>query len=126
MSNLRASTGSPVLDDIAELIGVEAAMELAYVFLGERLYIPKDPATEPKIAETIGEENARLLCSAKWRTHVQIPRQIVLRHKVVQMAEAGARKIEIVRETRLGERHVYQILARHREAESNKSQMQLL
>jgi hypothetical protein len=49
------STGSRVLDEIAGVIGTRAALVLGCAFRGERVYIPKDPAREPRIAEAIGQ-----------------------------------------------------------------------
>ncbi|MEM8724327.1 MAG: hypothetical protein AAGE86_02290 [Pseudomonadota bacterium] len=113
------STGSAVLDDIAEVIGFAAALDLGVEFRGERVYIPKDPAKQPRIAEAIGEDRARVLCDAKWRTHVSMPMGVVLHHKVKQMAETGKfTRRAIAKDLRIREARVYEILRKWREDES--------
>jgi Homeodomain-like domain len=109
------STGSAVLDEIAAVIGPKAAIDFGCEFRGERVYIPKDPAHEPRIAAAIGEPLARMLCDAMWRTHVSIPVRAVIHQKVKQLAEDGVTKREIARLLKIREAQVYEILKRWRE-----------
>lgn len=104
------STGSLVLDDLADVIGEEAAMAFALRFRGLRLYIPKDPANEPRIAETIGEELAAKLCDALWRTTLTIPRREAERRAVHRLCAAGHTKQEIAEQLHITERQVYRLL----------------
>lgn len=114
-----ASTGSAVLDDIAEVIGFAAAIDLGVEFRGEKLYIPKDPARQPRLAEAIGEDRARVLCDALWRTHVSLPLAVVLHHKVKMMADSGEfTRNAIARCLKISEPRVYAILRRWRDEES--------
>lgn len=111
------STGSTVLDDVAEVIGRRAALDLALEFRGERLYVPKDPAREPLIAKTIGEELAAKFCAAFWRTHIAMPMGIALEHRVRELAAQGElTKREIARLLRIREARVYAILQRQRDS----------
>lgn len=117
------STGSAVLDEIAAVIGPKAAIDFGFEFRGERVYIPKDPAREPRIAASIGEVLAQQLCDAMWRTHVSIPVRVVLHQKVMQLAEEGTMtKREIAHHLKIREAQVYEILKRWRE---DKRQMRL-
>lgn len=116
MTEAFISTGSAVLDEIAAVIGPKAAIDFGCEFRGERVYIPKDPAHEPRIAEAIGEDLARALCDAMWRTHVSIPVRAVIHQKVKQLAEEGTMtKREIARHLKIREAQVYEILKRWRE-----------
>lgn len=115
MTTAFASTGSAVLDEIAAVIGAKAAIDFGCEFRGERVYIPKDPAHEPRIAAAIGDELARKLCDAMWRTHVSIPVRAVVHQKVKQLAEEGVTKREIARLLKIREAQVYEILKRWRE-----------
>lgn len=110
-----ASTGSTVLDEIAAVIGPKAALDFAVEFRGERVYIPQNPAREPRIAEAIGEELARKLCDTMFRTIVRVPMRAVLEHKVKQLADEGKMtRREIARHLRIREGRVYEILERAR------------
>lgn len=105
-----ATTGSRVLDDIAEVIGEAAALELAWAFRGEMLYIPKDPATEPLIARAIGQDAAGRLCEVFFRTTCYMPFTTALARKVAALEQAGRTRKQIARELHIAERRVYRIL----------------
>ena len=115
-------TGSQILDDLAELVGEEAAWALAAEFMGERVYIPKDPAVEPRIAAAIGEDLARILCDALWRTILPFPTRVVVERRVQRLAEEGLPKREIARRVKISQSRVFAILARLRDSD----QLQLL
>ncbi|PIW54612.1 MAG: hypothetical protein COW16_10515 [Sphingomonadales bacterium CG12_big_fil_rev_8_21_14_0_65_65_10] len=118
------TTGSHVLDELAEVIGREAALELAWEFRGERLYIPKDKTREPRIAEAIGETAATKFCDVFWRTTITLPMTVALKHKVLQLVEQGEMtKREIARFCHIREARVYDIIARDRD---DKRQPRLL
>lgn len=117
MTEALVSTGSRVLDEIAGVIGTRAALVLGCAFRGERVYIPKDPAREPRIAEAIGEELARALCDVMGGTPVSVPVRVVLHHAVKQHADAGMTRRDIARHLKIREAQVYEILKRWREDE---------
>lgn len=109
-------TGSRVLDDLAEVIGEVAAMELAWEFRGQRLYVPQDPDREPRLAEAIGAEAARHFCEAFWRTTIAMPMQAVLDHRVRKLAAQGdLTRSEIARRCCIRVARVYSILAKVRD-----------
>lgn len=115
MTTVFASTGSAVLDEIAAVIGPQAALDFAVEFRGERVYIPKNPAREPRIAEVIGEELARKLCDTMFSTIVRVPMRAVLEQKVLQLLEEGKMtRREIARHLRIREGRVYEIQERAR------------
>lgn len=118
------STGSKVLDDLAEVIGRKAALELAWAFRGERLYIPQNHHVEPRIAVAIGEKLAGKLSEALWRTTVAIPFGVMVRHRVLALADEGSlTRQEIAREACVSEARVYAIL---RARKTNDSQLSFL
>ena len=112
-----SSTGSQVLDDLAEVIGEEAAFALAAEFMGERVYIPKNPDNEPRISEAIGDDLARRLCDRFYRTIIPFPSKVVIERRVVQLAEQGLPKREIARRLKIRQARVFAILARKRESD---------
>lgn len=107
-----SGTGSEVLDDIAVVIGEEAAFALAWEFRGTRLYVPKDMAREPRIAMAIGDDLARQFCDTFWRTTISLPLNVVLERRIARMLADGATKREIARTCCIREARVYSILAR--------------
>jgi len=121
-----SGTGSQVLDDIVEVIGEEAAFALAGEFMGERVYVPKDPNVEPRIAAAIGEEAARKFSDAFWRSYIPFPSKVVIERRVMQLAAEGVGKREIARRLKIRQARVFAILARQRDAENNRDQLSLL
>lgn len=105
-----AGTGSRILDDLAEVIGEEAAFALAWEFRGQRLYVPKDPQVEPLIARAIGEALAAKFCDAFWRTTIYLPMREATRRKVHTLARSGMTRREIARVAKIAERQVYRLL----------------
>lgn len=103
---------SRILQELAPVIGEEAALELAWAFRGTILYVPKDPATRPRIAEAIGEEAAARLCDVFWETSIYMPATEATEHKVRAMAAAGHPRRAIALALGIGERRVYRILDR--------------
>jgi Mor transcription activator family len=104
-------TGSTVLDDIAEVIGEAAALDLAFEFRGVRLYVPKNPATEPDIAKAIGDDLAAKLCHVFGGETVSLPKREAERRHVhylrftEKMSHTG-----IARRLKIAERQVYHLL----------------
>lgn len=115
MSAGAASTGSRILDDLAEVIGEQAALDLALAYRGEALYVPKDPATDPGLAAAIGAEAAAHLCEAFYRTTIYMPFTEALARKVRQLDEAGVTRKAIGRQLHIPERRVYRILESSRD-----------
>lgn len=118
-------TGSRVLDDIAMVIGEEATFALAAEFMGERVYVPKDPAAEPRISAVIGDEKANAFCNSYFRLIITFPSKVVIERQVIQLSEQGVTKREIARRLKIRQARVFAILARHRAAQVETDQMKL-
>lgn len=106
-----SATGSRVLDDLASVIGEEAALKLAFRFRGLRLYVPKDPASDPRIGAAIGEDLAIKLCGAFYRTTLPIPKGEVDRLMVHQLCAQGWKRQAVAEHLHITERQVYRHLA---------------
>jgi ketopantoate reductase len=106
----KSLTGSQVLDDVAEVIGAQAALDLAFEFRGCRLYVPKDPDREPRIAAAIGAELAAKLCDHYYRTIMYMPISEALRLKAHALCAQGITKREIAEALHITERRVYRLL----------------
>ncbi len=115
-----------MLDDLAAVIGEQAALALGWAYRGERLYIPKNPDTEPGIAEAIGAAAAQHLCTVFGGTVVPVPLGVLITRRVRELAAQGLKKKEIARACCISEPRVYAVLKAARQAESNRAQLRLL
>lgn len=104
-------TGSVVLDDISQVIGKDAALALAWEHRGQRLYVPKDHASAPRIAAAIGQEAAKRFCDVFWGTTIYMPAREATRLEVHRLAASGMTRRKIAEHLRIAERQVYRLLA---------------
>ncbi|MEZ5709702.1 MAG: helix-turn-helix domain-containing protein [Blastomonas sp.] len=105
------STGSQVLDDIAEVIGMDAVLELSWRFRGQDVYVPKDLSRAPAIVQAIGRDAAELLSEHFHGTTLPIARRAGERAMVRRLSQQGHTKRQIADRLGIGERQVYRILA---------------
>lgn len=112
MTGAAASTGSSILDEIAEVIGVDATMRLARHFGGIDLYVPAKVGHDHPITVAIGGAAAAQLVEHYHGTVIAIARTGERHHRVRALAATGrlTRKA-IARETGYSERWIYQLLA---------------
>lgn len=106
--------GSKVLDDIASVIGIQAARKLAYEFMGQRIYIPKNPAQQPRIEKVIGPELAAKLCDSMWRLIMVFPVRLARNIRVLELHEQGLKSSEIARQLFMNERQIFRELQKQR------------
>ena len=116
-----AGKRSVVLDEIAEVIGEEATLNLAWRFRGLRLYVPKDPGTNPDIAKAIGARRATLLCDTYYRMTIYIPAREAIARAVLALDATGMTKRQIAAKLHILERQVYRILKQARDDKLAKS-----
>lgn len=108
-----ASTGSRVLDDVAEVIGIDAATALARRFGGQRIYVPRDMGEHHPIAVAVGLDAARLLAEFYQTTELFIPiraRHVSLVHELARLDPPPTRA-QIADRVGITERQVYRLLA---------------
>lgn len=103
-------TGSHVLDDVAEVIGLSAALKLSWRFRGQDIYIPKSLGSAPHIVEAIGQEAAEALADCYGGITLPIPRRAGERAMVLQLANDGMPRRQIADTLGIGERQVYRII----------------
>lgn len=104
------STGSRVLDDVAEVIGLSAALKLSWRFRGQDIYVPKNLASAPQIVEAIGQEAAEQLADHYGGITLPIPRRAGERAMVLKLAAEGMPRRQIADTLGIGERQVYRII----------------
>jgi len=107
----------PLLDEIAELAGLEAALALASHAGGERRYFPTPDRLDEKhwLVEACGPEAAALLAQRFGGDNVEIPRgpqgnAAQLAKRIREMIAAGASSNDIARTTGV----VFRTVTRHR------------
>lgn len=105
------STGSRVLDDVAEVIGLSAALKLSWRFRGQDIYIPKNLDRAPEIVEAIGREAAEQLADLYGGIRIAVPQRAGIRAMVLHLSRQGGKtNRQIANELGIGERRVYRIL----------------
>ncbi len=114
----KTGTKSAAIDEIAELIGEDPALALAFRFRGQNLYVPKDPSLEPGIAETIGDDLAAKFCDAYYSTVIYMPMREAIRRIVCDLASKGVTKMDIARQLHIAQRQVYRLLALSRDEQA--------
>ena len=77
------STGSRVLDEIAAVIGREAALALARALGGQRLYVPRNFDPVSAVVAAIGADAAAELARTFFGTHIELPLKVARREIVI-------------------------------------------
>lgn len=105
-----------ILKEIADVAGLEAAIEIARVRGGMEVYIPAKADCNHWLVRSVGEEAAKLICDHFTMNgggmRINIPfgpvhRNAVLRRRVDKMIKEGKSAGEIVRATGYTERGVF-------------------
>jgi hypothetical protein len=101
-----------LLSEIAQLVGVEAALVIARRFGGRRLYIPRRPGDGHKIVRCIGREGARRLGAALGGEGFIIPcaRSYLRWLDARALRILGLSNAEIAERIGVNERHVRRLL----------------
>lgn len=114
-----AASASPVFDEIAGVIGEEAALRLIKELGGIVLYVPQRMGGDHPVAVAIGPRRAKEFAEHFAGCHLDLPkdpfraRSIAARHaQVLALHKQGDMTLkQIALATDFTERHVYRILA---------------
>src|SRR5579885_1145231 len=102
------------LQEIAALIGSEAAEKLVADFAGTRLYVPQAPEPDDSLAQSIGLPAAQRLARIYGGDRMDVPNPVSRRTRIVAMRAAGYTIEAIARTLHCTSRRVYQVLAESR------------
>lgn len=118
---------SPVVEELAHVIGRPLAEQLAGAWAGTALYIPKSIAAEHPIARTIGPTAAQALAAFAGGQWLKFPLPRRVRARVLELARARPKlkRSEIARRAGTTERHVYRVLREEEERASAQPQLRL-
>lgn len=110
------------LAEIAEVVGIEAALKMSEAWPGQRVYVPKTVSSEDALALHIGLKLARKLAEVYGGETVVVPmasmrRRQILRFKALEKYEAGATASEVSREFGV---HLFSLYRWASEAEREK------
>lgn len=119
------STGSKVLDDIAEVIGLAAALKLSWAFRGIDLYIPQAAASDTQLVKAIGQQAADLLCEYYFRQTIPIPKGPGERAMVCHLKKMGYGQQSIAQQMGIGVKQVKRLLAKQRADDTAARQFML-
>ena len=106
------STGSSVLDDVAQVIGREAAKRLTEALGGTKLYVPKLIARNNPIMLAIGPAASAKLADHYHGTVIDLPKAHARRERALELAKDPDTVIrDVALATDFTERHIYRLLA---------------
>lgn len=115
-----APSGS--LEDVAGVVGEEAALRLADLFGGIRLYIPAKIGPYHPLMSAVDAELAAKIVEHYHGMELALPRIDPRRARVISLAKSGRlTKQAIARETGYTERHVYHLIANARDEDDQGS-----
>lgn len=113
-----------MIDDLAEIIGEDAALKMFIRFSGRHLSVPRTiivtPAMITIIGETIGEEKAELLVKNYGGECLKFPNgRLILNNdrnnRIVDDFLNGMRQGDIATKYELSERHISSIINNHKD-----------
>lgn len=105
----------PLLEDIAEAAGLDAALALAEAKGGQKVYFPASPGDDHWLCRLVGREAAIAICILHGVRNLEIPRGPAgsaqkLRRRIARLIADGASTNEIARTCRVS----FRTVTRHR------------
>jgi hypothetical protein len=102
-------------NELSQILGPEAALQLSVAFGGTRIYVPVVPGAEDEIAQAIGIDAARKLSRAYGGEQIEVPvgpgKPLRLRARIEALLAQGKSQRDIARELVLSERMVRHIIS---------------
>lgn len=108
----------PILQEVADLIGVELTLRLVSEFGGWRVYVPKNLTDDCELTRAIGLDAARAVATAWAGQFLWVPKCVAAQRaqrdaEIIRRFAAGEKVTSLAREFGISGRHVYVILAQH-------------
>jgi hypothetical protein len=111
-----APPGVQLAEELAAVVGAEAAHRLFDAFGGRSIYVPARPGPNHPITVAIGAERAALLAEYYHQVRLDFPLSASKRRRAIELSRTGVPVGEIARQLWLTDRHVRRILAEARRA----------
>jgi hypothetical protein len=124
LAQIKRENWPELIDDLAEVIGDDAALKMFIRFSGRHLAVPKNSTVPPSplmiIKETIGEEKAVLLIKQFGGEDLKFPNGRLLlnndrNNRIVEDYLSGMRQGDIATKYELSERHISTIINNHKD-----------
>ena len=111
--------------ELADAVGLPAALTLIEHYGGTRLYVPQSMPADHELVRLLGEEAAQALSDRFGGDNPDIPRcyramQGALYRDIVRAYANGASARDLARQNRCTERWVYYLVARHRAEQDSR------
>jgi hypothetical protein len=130
LAQIKRENWPELIDDLAEIIGEDAALKMFIRFAGRHLSVPRTiivpPAMITIIKETIGEEKAELLVKNYGGEYLKFPNgRLILNNdrdnRIVEDYLSGMRQGDIATKYELSERRINTIINNHKDTNVKKS-----
>lgn len=124
--NLTQTSLPPVLQELAELIGLSAALKLAAAYPGVAVYIPSKPHQGHPLSMIVGYENLKRLADVYGQDNLKMPNIAVrnMKHQLVRELRAEGKSIrDAALATGFTTRRVEQLCAGDKAADKRQSDL---
>jgi hypothetical protein len=108
---MSGESGNVSLDDIADLVGWDAAVALSGRFGGTRLYLPRAPRDGSQIALVVGLDPARQIGEAFGGEYLRVPLRVGKHARILALHRQGKSVRLIALELNCADRTVERVLA---------------
>jgi DNA-binding NarL/FixJ family response regulator len=110
-------------EDLAPVIGAEAARKLMTALAGRMMYVPRAVGPHHPISVAIGPEKAATFCEYFFGQRIDFPVAPARRRRILDLAAGGLSIPQIATELLVSERFVYKVLAEARETDSRQHRL---
>lgn len=117
---MKGANARALAEELAPVIGAEAARRLLAAFAGREVYVPRRASGHHPIAVAIGEEKAALFCEHWHGTKLEFPVEITKRRAVLDLKAAGRSNGMIATELMVSQRFVRMVLAEQADKENRQ------
>lgn len=103
--------GAELAEDLAVVIGADAARAMMARLAGGSLYVPRTAGAAHPLTALLGEDRAQRLCDYYHGVRLDFPISASKRRRALDLKAGGASNRDIARELWITERYVRMILA---------------
>jgi DNA-binding NarL/FixJ family response regulator len=120
---MKGSIARALAEDLAPVIGAEAARKLMTALAGREIYVPRHASGHHPIAVAIGDEKAAAFCEYWHGTRLEFPVTPAKRRRILDLSAAGRSNGMIATELMVSERFVRKVLAESRQQDTRQHRL---
>lgn len=117
---MKGAIARALAEDLAPVIGAEAARALMAGLAGRMIYVPRAVGPNHPIAVAIGPDKAAIFCDYYFGQRIDFPVAPARRRRILDLAAGGMSIPQIATQLLVSERFVYKVLAEAREADTRQ------